>query len=86
REKRDRITDIFPKLNRYMTGYDLEHIRRDDGCFDLNAILCGSEGTLAMIAEAELNLLPIPANAALINIRYGDFNTALEDARTLVAL
>ncbi|MBY5459051.1 FAD-binding oxidoreductase [Rhizobium leguminosarum] len=86
REKRDRITEIFPKLNRYMTGYDLAHIRRDDGRFDLNAILCGSEGTLAMIAEAELNLLPIPAHAALINIRYGDFNTALEDARTLVAL
>ncbi|MGO7697145.1 hypothetical protein AB9E35_34345, partial [Rhizobium leguminosarum] len=38
--------------------------------FDV-AILCGSEGTLAMIAEAELNLLPIPAHAALINIRYG---------------
>ncbi|MBX5129978.1 FAD-binding oxidoreductase [Rhizobium lentis] len=86
REKRDRIAEIFPKLNRYMTGYDLAHVRRADGRFDLNAVLCGSEGTLAMIAEAELNLLPIPAHAALINIRYGDFNTALEDARNLVAL
>ncbi|WP_064709659.1 D-2-hydroxyglutarate dehydrogenase YdiJ [Rhizobium bangladeshense] len=86
REKRDRIAEVFPKLNRYMTGYDLAHVRRDDGRFDLNAVLCGSEGTLALIAEAELNLLPIPAHAALINIRYGDFNTALEDARNLVAL
>ncbi|ACI58501.1 FAD linked oxidase domain protein (plasmid) [Rhizobium leguminosarum bv. trifolii WSM2304] len=86
REKHERIAEIFPKLNRYMTGYDLAHIRRDDGRFDLNAVLCGSEGTLAMIAEAEVNLLPIPAHAALINIRYGDFNTALEDARSLVAL
>ena len=86
REKHERIAEIFPKLNRYMTGYDLAHVRRGDGHFDLNAILCGSEGTLAMIAEAELNLLPIPAHAALINIRYGDFNTALEDARNLVAL
>ncbi|NYJ10772.1 FAD/FMN-containing dehydrogenase/Fe-S oxidoreductase [Rhizobium leguminosarum] len=86
REKHERIAEIFPKLNRYMTGYDLAHIRRDDGRFDLNAVLWGSEGTLAMIAEAEVNLLPIPAYAALINIRYGDFNTALEDARSLVAL
>lgn len=86
RENHERIAEIFPKLNRYMTGYDLAHIRRADGRFDLNAVLCGSEGTLAMIAEAELNLLPIPAHAALINIRYGDFNTALEDARNLVAL
>lgn len=86
REKQARIADIFPRLNRYMTGYDLAHLHRPDGRFDLNAILCGSEGTLAMIAEAELNLLPLPAQAALINIRYGDFNTALEDARMLAAL
>ncbi len=86
RQKRERIAAVFPKLNRYMTGYDLAHIRSEDGRFDLNAILCGSEGTLAMIAEAELNLLPIPAKAALVNIRYGDFNAALEDARNLTAL
>ncbi|AVH45057.1 D-2-hydroxyglutarate dehydrogenase YdiJ [Agrobacterium tumefaciens] len=86
REQSDRITEVFPKLNRFMTGYDLTHVRRPDGYFDLNAVLCGSEGTLAMIAEVELNLLPIPAHAALINIRYDDFNTALEDARALTAL
>ncbi|TWB14721.1 FAD/FMN-containing dehydrogenase [Rhizobium sp. ERR 1071] len=86
RDKSELIAATFPKLNRYMTGYDLAHIWRDDGRFDLNAMLCGSEGTLAMIAEAELNVLPIPARSALINIRYDDFNTALEDARRLVAL
>ncbi|UWU19586.1 FAD-binding oxidoreductase (plasmid) [Rhizobium sullae] len=86
RGKRERIDAVFPNLNRYMTGYDLAHVRRDDGLFDLNAILCGSEGTLALIAEAELNLLPIPTNTALINIRYSDFNAALEDARNLTAL
>ncbi|MFC3165742.1 D-2-hydroxyglutarate dehydrogenase YdiJ [Ciceribacter thiooxidans] len=86
REKQQRIKEVFPNLNRYMTGYDLAHVRRDDGRFDLNAILCGSEGTLAMIAEAELNLLPLPAEVALVNIRYNDFNAALEDARNLTAL
>lgn len=85
REKRERIAEIFPNLNRFMTGYDLAHVRRPDGTFDLNAILCGSEGTLALIAEAELNLVPIPKHAAIINIRYDNFNTALEDARTLAA-
>jgi len=80
------IDRIFPRLNRFMTGYDLAHLQREDGRFDLNAVLCGSEGTLAMISEAELNLLPVPAHAALVNIRYGNFNAALEDARNLVAL
>ncbi|MFK3781049.1 FAD-binding and (Fe-S)-binding domain-containing protein [Agrobacterium sp. NPDC089420] len=82
----ERISQVFPRLNRYMTGYDLAHVRRDDGRFDLNAVLCGSEGTLATIAEIELNLLPIPKYSALVNIRYDDFNTALEDARSLTAL
>ena len=85
-EERAEIERIFPKLNRFMTGYDLAHVECADGRFDLNAVLCGSEGTLAMIAEAELNLLPLPAHAALVNIRYDDFNAALEDARNLVAL
>lgn len=85
-DERAEIERIFPKLNRFMTGYDLAHLQRDDGVFDLNAVLCGSEGTLAMIAEAELNLLPLPAQAALVNIRYDDFDAALEDARNLVAL
>ncbi len=85
-DDRQRIEAVFPRLNRYMTGYDLAHIRRHDGRFDLNAILCGSEGTLATIAEVELNLLPIPKHSALVNIRYDDFNTALEDARSLTAL
>lgn len=86
RENRDRIAEVFPSLNRYLTGYDLAHVRAPDGRFDLNAILCGSEGTLALIAEVELNLLPIPKYAALVNICYDDFNTALEDARALAAL
>ena len=86
REKRALIEKTFPKLNRFMTGYDLAHLERPDGLFDLNAVLCGSEGTLAMIAEVELNLTPLPAHAALVVIRYGDFNAALEDARNLVAL
>jgi FAD/FMN-containing dehydrogenase len=71
RDKADRIAEIFPNLDRYMTGYDLDHVRRANGRFDLNAVLCG-EGTLAMIAEAELNLLPVPHPLEVIErlVRY----------------
>ncbi|ESW94765.1 hypothetical protein X769_31715 [Mesorhizobium sp. LSJC268A00] len=79
------ITERFPKLNRCLTGYDLAHIRRPDGRFDLNAILCGSEGTLGFLAEATLNVLPLPSQTALVNLRYGSFDAALRDARALVA-
>ena len=63
RENEALIAERFPKLNRSLTGYDLAHIRDAEGRFDLNAILCGAEGTLGLIAEAELNVLPIPKHA-----------------------
>ena len=86
RENEALIAERFPKLNRSLTGYDLAHIRDREGRFNLNAILCGAEGTLGLIAEAELNVLPIPKHSALINIRYDSFDAALRDARALVAV
>ncbi len=79
------IEATFPPLNRCLTGYDLAHLRRADGRFDLNAVLCGSEGTLGLLAEATLNVLPLPSHVALLNLRYDSFDAALRDARTLVA-
>jgi FAD/FMN-containing dehydrogenase/Fe-S oxidoreductase len=76
----------FPKLNRCLTGYDLAHIRDMRGRFDLNAVLCGAEGTLAVVTEAKINVLPIPAASALVNVRYDSFDAALRDARHLMTL
>lgn len=74
----------FPKLNRCLTGYDLAHIRDDQSRFNLNNILCGSEGTLGFIVEARLNVLKIPKVSALVNVRYDSFETSLRDAQTLM--
>ena len=84
RDQADLIARHFPSLNRSLTGYDLAHIRDGDGRFDLNAILCGSEGTLGLLAEAKLNVLPIPTHTALVNVRYGSFDAALRDAQALI--
>jgi FAD/FMN-containing dehydrogenase len=84
REQADLIAAYFPKLNRCLTGYDLAHIRDARGRFDLNAILCGSEGTLGLLAEAKLNLVPIPPCRAVAIVRYGSFDAALRDARALI--
>ncbi|MCH9691921.1 MAG: FAD-binding oxidoreductase [Gammaproteobacteria bacterium] len=84
------IAQQFPKLNRCLTGYDLAHIREPktdtdpQGRFNLNNILCGSEGTLGFIAEAKLNVLPIPRYTALINLHYAHFQDALRDAHDLM--
>src|SRR3954463_11493440 len=84
REQAGLIASHFPQLNRCLTGYDLAHIRDGQGRLHLNSILCGSEGTLALLAEAKLNVLPIPRHSALVNVRYGSFDAALRDAQELV--
>ncbi|MFW1677713.1 FAD-binding oxidoreductase, partial [Pontibacter sp. JAM-7] len=83
-DKKELIDARFPKLNRCLTGYDLAHIRDDEGCFNLNNILCGAEGSLGFIAEAKLNVLPIPKHAALVNIKYDSFEASLRDAKDLM--
>jgi FAD/FMN-containing dehydrogenase/Fe-S oxidoreductase len=85
RDQADLIDRHFPKLNRCLTGYDLAHIRDERGRFNLNSVLCGAEGTLAFVAEAKLNVLPIPKHSALVNVRYDSFDAALRDAQALIA-
>lgn len=82
--KQKEIAETFPELNRCMTGYDLAHIRDQDGQFNMNNILCGSEGTLGFIVEAKVNLLKIPTYATLVNIRYDSFEASLRHAKELL--
>ncbi|MDT4819669.1 hypothetical protein FQZ97_527910 [compost metagenome] len=84
--KAELIEAKFPKLNRCLTGYDLAHLREDDGRFNINSVLCGAEGTLGFIVEAKLNVLPIPKHSVLVNVRYSSFMSALRDAKALMAL
>ncbi|MBD8622057.1 D-2-hydroxyglutarate dehydrogenase YdiJ [Pseudomonas sp. CFBP 13727] len=84
-EQAELIDAVFPKLNRCLTGYDLAHLREADGRFNLNSVLCGSEGSLGFIVEAKLNVLPIPKHSILVNVRYAGFMDALNDANALMA-
>ncbi len=84
REKRSQIVDKFPLLNRFLTGYDLKNALNDEGEFDLARVLCGSEGSLAFITEAKLNLTPIPKVRILVNVKYDSFDSALRTAPLLV--
>jgi len=78
------IESVFPKLNRCLTGYDLAHLRDDQGRFNLNSVMCGAEGSLGFVVEAKLNVLPIPKYSVLVNVRYGSFMDALRDANALL--
>jgi FAD/FMN-containing dehydrogenase/Fe-S oxidoreductase len=84
-DKRSEILRRFPKLNRFMTGYDLQHVISNDGqYFDAGRIICGSEGTLALVTSARLRILPLPKVRILFNINYNSFDAALRHAPWLV--
>ncbi|MDE3943684.1 FAD-binding oxidoreductase [Glaesserella parasuis] len=78
---RPTVLKELPQLNRLLTGYDLKNVFNDDlSEFNLTRILTGSEGSLAFICEAKLNLLPLPEYRTLINIKYNSFDAALRSA------
>ncbi|GAA0852774.1 D-2-hydroxyglutarate dehydrogenase YdiJ [Aliiglaciecola litoralis] len=84
--KRQQILQKFPRLNRFLTGYDLEHTVSDDlKQLDVSRIIAGSEGSLVFVAEAKLNITPIAKHTALVNIKYDSFESALRHAPHMVA-
>jgi len=85
-DKRQQILAKFPRMNRFLTGYDLEHALSDDlSTVDISRVIAGSEGSLAFVAEAKLNVTPISKHKALVNIKYDSFESALRHAPHMVA-
>lgn len=83
--KQEEIQSRFPKLNRFLTGYDLKNVyNAKSKVLDLSRIVCGSEGTLGFIVGAKLDLTVIPTFRALVNIKYDSFDSALRHAPVLV--
>ena len=90
-DNRQLILDKFPRLNRFLTGYDLENVlQAQDGentelnSFDLSRLITGSEGSLAFVCQAKLNITPVSPAKTLINIKYDSFDSALRHSPFLV--
>ncbi|TNJ12250.1 hypothetical protein CF107_06045 [Aeromonas veronii] len=85
KERRADIEATFPKLNRFLTGYDLKHLYQPEtDTLDVSRVLCGSEGSLGFITEARLNITPIPRYRTLVNVKYDSFPSALRNAPFMV--
>lgn len=87
---RNSISDSFPdpKLKRRNTGYAVDvllGIGQEKDYFNLCELIAGSEGTLGIITEAKLNLVPLPPKEKVLVCAH--CNT-IEDAfdANLVAL
>lgn len=85
RENADRIAAVFPKMNRGLTGYNLQGLADGDSGFSLVKLLAGSEGTLAITRSIQLKVARLPEQSALVVIRYASFQSALDHVQPLLA-
>src|SRR5690348_11474167 len=62
RELAGEIDRRFPKVLRRVGGYNLDEFVDPRKPFNLAKLMVGSEGTLGVMLEAKLNLVPLPAH------------------------
>ncbi len=80
----DEIERRFPKVMRRVGGYNLDSV--DPHGHNMARLLVGSEGTLALFTELELELAPIPAHRVLGVCHFPGFYQAMDSTRRIVAL
>ena len=73
----DELTRRYPDIQRRVGGYNLDEINKD-GFVDLTKIIVGSEGTLATVTEAELNLVELPNSKGLLVVEFDDIIKSME--------
>ena len=79
------IKQHFPKLNRFLTGYDLDHAYDPKSdTLNLCRLVCGAEGTLCTVVGAKLDLTVKPTYRALCVVKYENFDSALRHANVLI--
>ncbi|MFQ5825295.1 MAG: anaerobic glycerol-3-phosphate dehydrogenase subunit C [bacterium] len=76
-ENREEIDKRFPKILRRVGGYNLDEFVNNKP-FNLAKLIVGSEGTLAVVTEAKLNLVPYPKNRVLGVLHFSDLFNALD--------
>jgi FAD/FMN-containing dehydrogenase/Fe-S oxidoreductase len=81
RRLRDRYADLirarYPKIPRRVSGYNLDELLPENG-FNVARALVGSEGTCAIVLEADLRLVPSPPCRALAVLGYADIYAACD--------
>ena len=56
----------------------LDGLEKDNTGYDLSGLLCGSEGTLAVITAARLRLVPRPTHVVVALLAFDDVDAALD--------
>jgi FAD/FMN-containing dehydrogenase/Fe-S oxidoreductase len=66
----------YPGIRRNVAGYNLKDAV-SPGALDLPRLLCGSEGTLAVVLEAKLRLVDLPQRTGMVVLCFRDLIDSL---------
>ena len=77
RDHADEIQARYPKIQRRVGGYNLDRFVPGRSPFDLSKLLVGSEGTLGLVLDATLRLVPLPKAKALAVAQFTNLRDAL---------
>ncbi|MGE3509403.1 MAG: FAD-binding and (Fe-S)-binding domain-containing protein [Vicinamibacterales bacterium] len=75
----------YPKILRRVGGYNLDAFVDPAQPFDLTRLTVGSEGTLAVVLDAKIRLVPLPAAKAVLAIQFRDLLQALDATPAILA-
>jgi len=81
---REEILRIFPKVMRRVGGYNLDEFVNTD-IWNLAKLIAGSEGTLATLLEARINLEPLPKHTALCVVHFAELLEAIRTVEPILA-
>jgi FAD/FMN-containing dehydrogenase/Fe-S oxidoreductase len=84
REHASEIERRYPKVLRRVMGYNLDEFRDPSKPVNLARIMVGSEGTLGVVLEAKLRLVPLPKAKAVMVISFADLLEALAAAPVIL--
>ena len=70
----------YPKIMRRVGGYNLDEFTAPQKPVNMARIMVGSEGTLGIVLEAKLRLVPLPKAKAVMVVMFGDLLESLAAA------
>jgi FAD/FMN-containing dehydrogenase/Fe-S oxidoreductase len=79
----DEIRARYPRIMRRVSGYNLDEFVKPQP-FGLHRLAVGSEGTLVVVVEMKMRLVPRPRFTALDVIHYDDLQAALDSSVDLL--
>jgi len=80
----DEVDRRFPKLLRRVGGYNLDAFTDPSKPVDLTRLMVGSEGTLGVVLDAKIRLVPLPRAKAVLTIQFHELLEALQATPTIL--